>query len=112
MPHRTWVEEAGNEIPAGWEPDGAPIEVSAQNEQDVFNTLLEAAAVLKRVGGTLAVLAVRKEIAPGLWVPDRYVFKWESFAPGIPLPQQREQEPEPLAHEADAELEPEPAETP
>jgi len=88
---RNYEIEAENILPDGFVP-GEPLEAPADDPGALADLMLKAAAVLEMVGGSFAVSALRKEIAPGLWVPDRYVAKWDSFAPGASIRRQQEAE--------------------
>lgn len=99
MPSREYQVDAENVLPEGFWP-GAPL---SADPSELENLMLAAATVLEMVGGTFSIVAIRKEIAPGLWVPERYVAKWESYAPGRRQPAT----PAPVAEPAPA-PEPEP----
>ena len=104
MPSRQYDIEAENVIPDGFWP-GSTLEAEHRSELEAL--MLDAAAVLERIGGTFSIVAVRREIAPGLFVPDRFVAKWESFAPAERM--QRREEPRPAPAPApEPEPEPEP----
>lgn len=95
---RDWEVPAEDERPEGWIPDGDVIEVQAEAEDDLYQELANAAWVLKRFGGVIGIVAVREEMAPGIWRTTSYKLRWESYAPGKRLP-----EPEPTAEAPEAE---------
>lgn len=105
LPSREYHLDAENILPEGFEP-GEPLYADASDPGALGDLMLKAAAVLEMVGGTFSVVAVRQEIAPGLWIPERYAARWESYAPGRRAPKQ-EPEPELLAHEVPEEEDPE-----
>jgi hypothetical protein len=110
MPSREYHVEAENILPEGFEP-GAPLYADANDPGALGDLMLKAAAVLEMVGGTFSVVAIRNEIAPGLWVPERYAARWESYAPGRRAPKP-EPEAEPiLAHELPEEEDEDPGDT-
>lgn len=109
---RRYEVEAENVLPEGFWP-GQALEAQADDPNALAQLMLDAAVVLQMVGGTFSIIAIRKEIAPDLWVPDRYVAKWGSYAPGIRADQPQQQpaaapapapDPEPTP-EAEAEVE-------
>lgn len=75
-----------------WVIDGDPFAVS---DEELQYALAEATVILSRVGGTIAVVADREEIAPGMYQTVRYVFKWSSYAPA----KRQEPVPEPVVEE-------------
>jgi hypothetical protein len=102
MPSREYEVEAENVLPEGFWP-GEPLQADADAPNALENLMLRAAVVLEMVGGVFTVAAIRKQIGPDLWVPDSYVAKWESYAPG-----RRAAKQPPLAHEAPEPPTPEP----
>lgn len=82
MPNRQWEHEVESEIPEGLIPDGPALDVPRGSLQELDALMAEAVHILDRIGGVISIGAVREEIAPGLWETDRFVFKWESYAPG------------------------------
>lgn len=84
MPQRTFEAEAEPILPDGFWP-GETIE--ATNRSDLEQLMLDAATVLDRIGGTFSIVAIRREIGPGLFVPVGFRGKWESFAPAQRLPE-------------------------
>lgn len=93
MPRRDYDVEAENILPDGFWP-GEPIEIDELPGM-IEQLMADAAGVLRFVGGTFSIVAVRREIAPGLFVPWKYRAKWESFAPA----QRQEPKAEPITEE-------------
>jgi hypothetical protein len=83
MPQRTFQVDA-EPLPDGFWP-GQPLDVQSRPELEAL--LLDAAAVLDRVGGTFSIVALRQELADsdgrpsGLFVSVAFRGKWESYAP-------------------------------
>lgn len=68
--------------PRQWIIDGDPFRVGLEDQQDVHDALVEATAILTRIGGSIIVAAERAQIAPDIWETSAYIFKWSSFFPG------------------------------
>lgn len=85
MPQRQYEVEADNVLPDGFWP-GEALE-AGPTPGDLEQLMVDAAAVLKMVGGTFSIVAIRQELTDvsgnptGLFVPLAYRAKWESFAP-------------------------------
>lgn len=90
MPQRTYEVEAENTLPEGFWPD-EPLQAAGRSELE--SLMLDAAAVLERIGGVFTIVAKRQEIAPDMFVPVGYVAKWESYAPAQRAPQQAQPAP-------------------
>jgi hypothetical protein len=115
VPKRRWEMDAESERPEGWLPDtGAPVaevnreDYASEEELDdaLFREVWNLVWTLKRFGGIFSAGALREELGlPGseIWETKRFVFGWDSYAPG----QRQKADPEPTA-EAPAEPEAEP----
>ena len=100
MPSRQYDVEAEGIIPDGIWP-GQPIDLP--NERTALEGfMLDMATILERIGGTLSIVALRREIAPDLFVPVGFRAKWDTYAPAQRLPKQ--------AVKTDAEVPPPPPE--
>jgi hypothetical protein len=98
---RQWV------IENSYDPETGEL-LSSVDQQAAFR-LQRLAIVLADIGGTLAVVADREEVQPGIYVTTRIVIRWESFAPARRPRAVAEPEPEPVEAEAESlEHEPEP----
>jgi hypothetical protein len=95
---RAWQVAVDSERPEHWTPDsGEPIAVVPVDDEDALLTeLVNAAWVLKRFGGGVGMIAVREELAPGIFETTDIALQWESYAPTKRLPrEQREPAPQP-----------------
>ena len=84
MGKRTFDVDAEPVLPEGFWPDGPPMDFPDRTALDAF--LLDMSAVLDRIGGTLSVIALRREIAPEMFVPVGFRAQWSSYAPAQRLP--------------------------
>lgn len=91
MPSREYQVEANDVVPEGFWP-GAPLEVGPDGIEQL---MFDAAHVLKMVGGTFSVVAIREELVDvneqptGMFATVGYRGQWTSFAPArrAPKPQ-------------------------
>ena len=58
-----------------------PRVVADDDETALAASVIEAIAILRRVGGTIQIASQRAPIAPGLVVTESYVFAYNSFTP-------------------------------
>jgi hypothetical protein len=78
-------------------------------DEDLNEAFLEAAAVMYRLGGSLSIVAARKQISETVFLPDGVQFLWESYAPARKA-MLEEEEPDASEEYADVEdLEPAPS---
>jgi hypothetical protein len=73
-----------------------PRVVNDADTDSLVEAVLEAVAILRRVGGTIQIASQRGEIAPNLVVTESYIFAYHSFTPLV----RRLPDPE-ANHEAD-----------
>lgn len=66
--------------------------VRDDDADSTLETLLEALAILRRVGGTIQIASQRGEIAPNVVVTESYVFAYNSFTPLVRRLEQEEPE--------------------
>jgi hypothetical protein len=112
MPQRTYQVD-GEPLPDGFWP-GEPLEASGRSELEAL--MLDAAAVLDRVGGTFSIVALRQQLSDtdgqptDLFVNVGFRAKWESYAKALPPTPQPQPEPPPEPQpEPEPEDEPAPA---
>lgn len=89
MPSRTFDIEAEPTVPEGFWPGEAMDIPNDRNQLEAF--MLDMASVLERIGGTLSIVALRREIAPDLFVPVGFRAKWDTYAPAQRLPREEQQ---------------------
>lgn len=88
-----WID-APNPIPDGWEPDGPAVYFDIDDGLEaIHQKLANWVTVGMMVGGIFTCVAVRKEIAPGMFITDGFGFKWDSYAPAAKLDRDEGQEP-------------------
>lgn len=98
MPSRQYQVEAENILPEGFWP-GEQLE-AGDDTGALQDLLLKAGAVLEMVGGVFTIMAVRRELVDvhgnptGMFVPEGYRAKWESYAPAHRAKQPQQPEPE------------------
>lgn len=106
MPSRQYDIEAEQVIPEGYWPGEA---MDIPNDRPALEAfMLDMAAILQQVGGTLSIVALRREVAPDLFVPVGFRAKWDTYAPAQRLPREEER-PAPTPEAPAPEPEPEPA---
>lgn len=99
----TRIPEQFDPVPAGWELNGEPVRVDAEDEDQLAKAVWDAVTIMRYIGGAVTMLPIRVELAPGtdIYKTVEYAFKWNSFVP----PARPEPKPEPVA-EAEPEREP------
>jgi hypothetical protein len=58
-----------------------PRVVHEDDSDATLEALLEALAILRRVGGTIQIASQRGEVAPNVVVTESYIFAYNSFTP-------------------------------
>lgn len=66
-----------------FELDGDPTIIDADDRDGLFQLLADAAATLRIAGGSVQLTAIRRELAPNIFVPTEYVLRWNSFMPAV-----------------------------
>lgn len=90
--------ETEQAVPEGWELDGDPVQLP-DDDDALFQLVLDALRILRRVGGVVQIAAVRRELSPGtkLYETVEYVARWNSYSP--PVKAEAEQNGEPVGAE-------------
>lgn len=99
MAQRDWTLPVDSERPEHWNPDTDVGVFDANDDDALIQEAVNAIWVLKRLGGTVGLIAVREEIAPGIFETKGIAVRWESYAPARRLPK----EPPPAEPEIDGE---------
>lgn len=83
--HWTVPEEQGPQITQTPEGDLLiqPRVVADGDGDALVESVFEAVAILRRVGGTIQIASQRAELAPGLVVTESYIVAYNSFTPLI-----------------------------
>jgi hypothetical protein len=99
MAKRGWSIPVDSDRPEHWTPDGEePVAlIDPENEQACLEEAMNMIFVLKRFGGTVGLIAVRDELAPGIFETKRIAIAWESYAPARRLPKAQQQKADPPA---------------
>lgn len=79
-----------------------PRVVNDADTDSLVEAVLEAVAILRRVGGTIQIASQRGEIAPNLVITESYIFAYHSFTPlvrRLPRDEPQQEGAEPLTAE-------------
>jgi hypothetical protein len=95
---RLWI------VPESLPEQRANGEVIAVDRQEAIEAFAEAESVLYRVGGTLVIGPLRKQLGDGRWVTEGYAFEHKNYMPADRKPPETS-----MIQDADEVLDPEPA---
>jgi hypothetical protein len=77
----TRIPEEFLQAPEGWELDGDPVTCPVEDQDALEEAIRAAATVTRFIGGVVQIAAIREEVAPKIFVPREYVWRWNSFLP-------------------------------
>lgn len=70
---------ARSPAPRNWQLDADPFAV--EELEDLHAAIVEATQILGRIGGAIVIVADREQVADEMYVTNRYIFRWSSYAP-------------------------------
>lgn len=79
----TRIPEDYLQPPEGWELDGEPITFPVEDTDALEEAVRAAATVTRFIGGVVQIAAIREEVAPKIFVPREYVWRWNSYLPPV-----------------------------